>query len=172
MPTYEAPTQDLRFILGEVLNVAQADIPGYAALEPDFTAAVLEEAGRITRDVLAPLNGPGDAEGCRLENGVVYTPKGFKEAFAAMKEGGWNGIDLPEEYGGQGLPAILYTATGEIFVSGNMAFNMYQGLTHGAIGAILAHGTADQKATYLPRMTSLDWTGTMNLTEPHCGTDL
>ncbi len=172
MPSYIAPIRDMEFVLNEVLNVAKSDVLGYADLEPEFTSAILEEAGKIARDVLTPLNATGDAEGCRLENGVVYTPKGFKEAFEAMKDGGWNGLDLPEEYGGQNLPYIMGTAVGEIFVSANMAFNMYQGLTHGAISAILAHGTDAQKDTYLPKMVSLDWTGTMNLTEPHCGTDL
>ncbi len=172
MPTYTAPIRDMEFVLNEVLGVAASDVPGYGELEPEFTSAILEEAGKIASDVLTPLNASGDREGCRLENGVVYTPKGFKEAFAAMKEGGWNGLDLPEEYGGQNLPYIIGTAVGEIFVSANMAFNMYQGLTHGAISAILAHGTDDQKQTYLPKMVSLDWTGTMNLTEPHAGTDL
>ena len=172
MPSYAAPIRDLQFVLDEVLEVSKSDVPGYGDLEPGFTSAILDEAGRLARDVLAPLNASGDREGCRLENGVVYTPKGFKEAFAAMKEGGWNGLDLPEEYGGQNLPYVMGTAVGEIFVSANMAFNMYQGLTHGAISAILAHGTEEQKSTYLPKMVSLDWTGTMNLTEPHCGTDL
>jgi alkylation response protein AidB-like acyl-CoA dehydrogenase len=172
MPIYNAPTRDLQFVLNEVLEVASSDVPGFSDLEPDFTAAILEEAGKIARDVLAPLNATGDAEGCRMENGVVFTPKGFKQAFAAMKDGGWNGLDLPAEFGGQGLPYVMGIAVGEIFVAANMAFNMYQGLTHGAIGSILAHGTEAQKATYLPKMVSLDWTGTMNLTEPHCGTDL
>ncbi|MCB2109788.1 acyl-CoA dehydrogenase C-terminal domain-containing protein [Albidovulum sp.] len=172
MPDYTAPTRDLAFVLNEVLDVKAMDIPGYGDLAPDFTGAILEEAGKLAREVLAPLNASGDREGCRLENGVVYTPAGFKDAFAAMKDGGWNGLDLPEEYGGQGLPYLMNAAVGEIFVSANMAFNMYQGLTHGAIGAILTHGTDEQKSTYLPKMVALDWTGTMNLTEPHCGTDL
>ena len=172
MPIYNAPTRDLQFVLHEVLDLASSDIPGFSDLAPEFTAAILDEAGKIARDVLAPLNTSGDVEGCRLENGVVHTPRGFKEAFGAMKDGGWNGLDLPEEFGGQGLPYVMGIAVGEIFVSANMAFNMYQGLTHGAIGSIMAHGTDAQKATYLPKMVSLDWTGTMNLTEPHCGTDL
>ena len=172
MPVYTAPVKDLQFVLHEVLGIRASSIPGYADLDPDFTAAILDEAGKIARDVLAPLNASGDAEGCRLENGVVYTPKGFKEAFQAMREGGWNGLDLPEAYGGQGLPYLVHSAVGEIFVGANMAFNMYQGLTHGAIAAILTHGSDAQKQTYVPKMTSLDWTGTMNLTEPHCGTDL
>jgi alkylation response protein AidB-like acyl-CoA dehydrogenase len=172
MPSYAAPLRDMQFVLDEVLELSRSDVPGYAELEPAFTSAILDEAGRIAREVLAPLNATADREGCRLENGVVHTPRGFGQAFQAMKDGGWNGLDLPEAYGGQNLPYIMATAVGEIFVSANMAFNMYQGLTHGAIGAILAHGTEAQKATYLPKMVALDWTGTMNLTEPHCGTDL
>ena len=172
MPTYTAPTKDLQFVLHDVLGVAQSGVPGFDELEPEFTGAVLDEAGKLAADVLAPLNAIGDTEGCRFENGIVYTPKGFKEAFEQVKEGGWNGLDIPEEFGGQNLPYTLATAVGEIMVSANMAFNMYQGLTHGAISAILAHGSDAQKATYLPKMVSLDWTGTMNLTEPHCGTDL
>jgi acyl-CoA dehydrogenase len=172
MPTYTAPVKDMQFILHDVLKASETDIPGYADLERDFTAAILEEAGKLASDVLAPLNAVGDAEGCRLENGVVYTPTGFKDAFEQIKEGGWNGLDLPEEFGGQNLPYVVGTAVGEVFVSANMAFNMYQGLTHGAISALLAHASDEQKATYLPKMVSLEWTGTMNLTEPHCGTDL
>ena len=172
MPAYTAPAKDIQFLLHEVMQVSASPVPGYADLDGDTTAAILDEAGRLASEVLAPLNAVGDREGCRLENGVVSTPTGFKDAFAAMKEGGWNGLDLPEEYGGQGLPYLIGSAVGEIFVSANMAFNMYQGLTHGAIGAILAHGSDELKATYLPKMVSLDWTGTMNLTEPHCGTDL
>ncbi len=172
MPHYHAPTRDMHFVLHEVLDVSRTGIPGYEELEADFTSAVLEEAGKIARDVLAPLNWSGDAEGCRLENGVVHTPKGFKAAFQAMKDGGWTALDCDPAYGGQGMPYVLATAVGEIFVSANMAFNMYQGLTHGAYSAIHAHGTEGQKATYLPKMVTCEWTGTMNLTEPHCGTDL
>ncbi len=172
MPSYAAPTKDMAFVLHEVLKVSESDTPGYSELEADFTSAVLEEAGKLASDVLQPLNASGDQEGCTFENGVVRTPAGFKDAFEAMKEGGWNGLDLPEQYGGQGMPYLLGTAVGEIFVSANMAFNMYQGLTHGAISAILAHGTDAQKDTYVPKMTALEWTGTMNLTEPHAGTDL
>ncbi|PKP70654.1 MAG: acyl-CoA dehydrogenase [Alphaproteobacteria bacterium HGW-Alphaproteobacteria-4] len=172
MPSYTAPAKDAQFVLHEVLDISNSGIPGYADLDREFTEAVLDAAGKVASEILAPLNAVGDAEGCHLENGVVRTPKGFKEAFEQVKEGGWNGLDLPEEYGGQGLPYLVGTAVGEFFVSGNMAFNMYQGLTHGAIGAILTHGTAEQKAAYVPKMLSLEWTGTMNLTEPHCGTDL
>jgi len=172
MPTYQAPLADLSFVLDEVLQAGRQPVPGYDQLEPEFTGAVLAEAAKLAEGVLAPLNAVGDREGCVLENGVVRTPEGFRAAFEQMKAGGWNGLDLPEDYGGQGLPYLLGTAVGEMFVSANMAFNMYQGLTHGAIGTILAHGTEDQKATYLPKMVALDWTGTMNLTEPHAGTDL
>ncbi len=172
MPSYTAPTKDLHFVLHDVLQVSASDVPGYSDLEADFTSAVIEEAAKLAQDVLAPLNAVGDSQGCRLENGVVYTPEGFKAAFDKIKEGGWNGLDIPEEFGGQNLPYLMGSAVGEIFVSANMALNMYQGLTHGAISAILAHGSQAQKDTYLPKMVALDWTGTMNLTEPHCGTDL
>ncbi|WP_243612202.1 acyl-CoA dehydrogenase C-terminal domain-containing protein [Shimia aestuarii] len=172
MPTYRAPVKDMQFVLHDVLNVSGSDIPGYEELESDFTNAVLEEAGKLTSEVLAPLNVVGDTEGCRLENGVVYTPTGFKDAFEQVKEGGWTGLDMPEEYGGQNMPYVLGTAVGEMFSSANQAFTMYQGLTHGAASAVLAHGTDDQKAKWLPKMVSCEWTGTMNLTEPHCGTDL
>ncbi|MCA0905997.1 acyl-CoA dehydrogenase C-terminal domain-containing protein [Ruegeria marisrubri] len=172
MPVYNAPTKDMQFILHDVLNVSQSDIPGYNELEAEFTSAVLEEAGKVATNVLHPLNVVGDTEGCRLENGIVYTPTGFKEAFEQMKEGGWTGLDMPEEYGGQNMPYVLGTAVGEMFSGSNQAFTMYQGLTHGAASAILAHGTDEQKNKYLPKMVSCEWTGTMNLTEPHCGTDL
>ena len=172
MPSYTAPTKDLQFVLHDVLNVTSSSIPGYDELEAEFTSAILEEAGKISSEVLAPLNVVGDTEGCRLENGVVYTPTGFKDAFEQGKEGGWTGLDMPEEFGGQNMPYLMGTAVGEMFSSANMAFTMYQGLTHGAASAILAHGSQEQKETYLPKMVSCEWTGTMNLTEPHCGTDL
>ncbi|MCE8516388.1 acyl-CoA dehydrogenase C-terminal domain-containing protein [Ruegeria pomeroyi] len=172
MPIYTAPTKDTQFILHDVLKVSQSDTPGYAELDADFTGAVLEEAGKIATNVLHPLNAVGDTEGCRLENGVVYTPTGFKDAFEQVKEGGWTGLDMPEQYGGQNMPYVIGTAVGEMFSASNQAFTMYQGLTHGAASAILAHGSDAQKDTYLPKMVSCEWTGTMNLTEPHCGTDL
>ena len=172
MPSYTAPTKDMQFILHDVLKIEAEDIPGYGDLDRDFTTAILGEAGKISAEVLAPLNVVGDTQGCRMENGVVYTPDGFKEAFDQMSEGGWPGIDMPEQYGGMGLPYVMNTAVGEMFSSANQAFTMYQGLTHGAASAILAHGTDAQKDTYLPKMVSCEWTGTMNLTEPHCGTDL
>ena len=172
MPRYTAPTKDLQFIIHDVLKATETGIPGYDELEADFTGAVLEEAGKIASDVLQPLNTIGDTEGCTLENGVVRTPTGFKAAFEQVKEGGWPGLDMPEQYGGQNMPALIGTAVGELFSASNQAFTMYQGLTHGAASAILAHGTDAQKDKYLPNMVSCEWTGTMNLTEPHCGTDL
>ncbi|MEE4346130.1 MAG: acyl-CoA dehydrogenase family protein, partial [Paracoccaceae bacterium] len=172
MPSYTAPVKDLQFVLHDLLKVSASDIPGYAELEADFTAAVLEEAGKLTSEVLAPLNSVGDVEGCKLENGVVRTPTGFKAAFDQVREGGWTGLDMPEQYGGQGMPYVMGTAVGEMFSASNQAFTMYQGLTHGAASAILAHGSDAQKDMYLPKMVSCEWTGTMNLTEPHCGTDL
>lgn len=172
MPSYTANTRDMQFVLHELLKVSQSGVPGYEEMERDFTEAVLDAAAKVSSEVLAPLNAVGDSEGCVLENGIVRTPKGFKAAFEAMKEGGWTALDCDPEYGGQGMPYVLNCAVGEMFVSANMAFNMYQGLTHGAYSAIHAHGTAEQKAKYLPKMVSCEWTGTMNLTEPHCGTDL
>ena len=172
MTSYTAPLKDMEFLLHKVLNVSGLDIPGYSDLDAGFTGAVLDEAGKLASDVRAPLNAVGDYEGCTLENGVVRTPKGFKAAFDQLRAGGWTALDCDPDYGGQGLPYIMGTAVGEIMVSANMAFNMYQGLTHGAYSAIHAHGSAEQKAMYLPKMVSCDWTGTMNLTEPHCGTDL
>jgi len=172
MPSYTPPTQDIAFVLHEMLKIQDSDLPGYDELDPSFTGAVLEEAAKISRDVLAPLNAIGDAQGCHLENGVVRTPDGFKEAYDMVCEGGWTGLDCDPEYGGQGMPYVLHTAVQENFVSANMALNMYWGLTHGAYSAIHIHGTDAQKQTYLPKMVEGVWAGTMNLTEPHCGTDL
>jgi alkylation response protein AidB-like acyl-CoA dehydrogenase len=172
MPSYTAPVKDMQFVLHDVLKISAADIPGYADLERSFTEAVFDEAAKVASDILAPLNAVGDREGCVLENGVVRTPTGFKAAFDSLREGGWMALDASPEYGGQGLPYLMHTAVNETFVSANMAFNMYQGLTHGAYSAILVHGTDEQKAKWLPKMVSCEWTGTMNLTEPHCGTDL
>ncbi|HGG65675.1 MAG TPA: acyl-CoA dehydrogenase [Rhodobacteraceae bacterium] len=172
MPSYTAPIKDVQFLLHDVLGVSNSGIPGYDELEADFTGAVLEEAGKVASEVLAPLNPVGDVEGCKLENGLVSTPTGFKDAFEVMKEGGWTGLDCDPDYGGQGMPYVLNTAVGEIFSGANQAFTMYQGLTHGAYSAIHAHGTDKQKAKFLPKMVTCEWTGTMNLTESHCGTDL
>ncbi len=172
MPTYTPPVKDQQFLLHDVLKISESDIPGYEDLERDFTAAILEEAGKIAANVLQPLNTVGDTEGCKLENGIVRTPTGFKAAWDQMAEGGWMGLDAPEEFGGQGMPHLLNTATGELFSTANMAFQMYVGLSHGAASALLAHGSEEQKALYLPKIYSGEWSGTMNLTEPQCGTDL
>ena len=172
MPIYDAPVRDMQFVLHDVLDVASQDIPGYDELDRAFTEAVLTEAGKLATEVLAPLNRVGDEQGCTLENGVVRTPEGFRAAYDAMREGGWIGLDAHPEYGGQGMPYVMNSATGEMFVSANMAFNMYQGLSHGAYAAIHAHGTEQQRAVYLPPLVEGRWSGTMNLTEPHCGTDL
>ncbi|KGJ04729.1 hypothetical protein SAMN04487972_10819 [Paracoccus halophilus] len=172
MTAYSAPLRDMQFVLHEVLEISKQDLPAYGDLDPEFTEAILDAAGKLASEVLAPLNAVGDRQGCRLENGVVHTPEGFAAAFDQMREGGWTALDCDPEYGGQGMPYVIGTAAGEIFTAANMAFTMYQGLTHGAYSAIHAHGSDQQKQTYLPKMVSCEWTGTMNLTEPHCGTDL
>jgi alkylation response protein AidB-like acyl-CoA dehydrogenase len=172
MASYTAPVKDMQFLLHDLLKISQADIPGYADLDQSFTGAVLEEAAKVAQDILTPLNAVGDTEGCKLENGVVRTPTGFKAAFDTLREGGWMSLDAAPDHGGQGLPYLMHTVVNETFVSANMAFNMYQGLTHGAYSAILVHGTDAQKAKWLPKLVNCEWTGTMNLTEPHCGTDL
>ena len=172
MPTYTPPLRDLDFLLHDVLAVTECSIPGYGDLDREMTTAILEEAGRLATEVLAPLNAPGDRAGCRLEDGTVNTPPGFREAYAAIAEGGWIGLDLDPAFGGQGMPHLLNTAAGEIHAGANMALNMYWGLSHGAYNAIHAHGSDEQKATWLPKLVTGEWAGTMNLTEPHCGTDL
>jgi len=172
MPTYTPPLKDLEFILHDVLRVHESDTPGYNDLDRDFTGAILDEAGKIARDVLTPLNAIGDTEGCTLENGVVRTPTGFKEAFDVVRDGGWTSLGADPEYGGQGMPYVLGASVTEMQVSANLSFNMYQGLTNGAYEAIHAHASDELKATFLPKMVTCEWTGTMNLTEPHCGTDL
>jgi alkylation response protein AidB-like acyl-CoA dehydrogenase len=172
MTGYTPPLEDIAFVLHDVLRVHDSDIPGYDEMDRATTAAVLEEAGKLARDVLAPLNAVGDRQGCRLENGVVRTPDGFVEAYRTVAAGGWIGLDLDPDYGGQGMPHLLNTAIGEMHAAANMALNMYWGLTHGAYNAIHEHGSAEQKAKWLPKLVSGEWSATMNLTEPHCGTDL
>ncbi|MFN3259794.1 MAG: acyl-CoA dehydrogenase C-terminal domain-containing protein [Pikeienuella sp.] len=172
MPSYTPPTEDHLFILHEVLKVQDnQEIEGYADLTPDLTGPVLEEAGKLGAEVLAPLNTVGDG-GCTLENGIVRTPEGFKAAFDMLRDGGWTSLACDPDFGGQGLPGILHAAAGEYHSSANMAFMMFSGLTLGAYRTIHAYGTEEQKATYLEKMATCQWTGTMNLTEPHCGTDL
>jgi alkylation response protein AidB-like acyl-CoA dehydrogenase len=174
MPRYTAPVADTRFILEHVLKLDQyAALPALASASPDIVAAVLEEAGKFAAERLFPLNMTGDAEGCtRHPDGSVTTPEGFKQAYADLAAGGWTTLGGPEAYGGQGLPMVLSTAVSEYLNSANQAFAMYAGLTTGAIEAILAVGNDAQKALYVPPMVAGRWTGTMNLTEPHCGTDL
>jgi alkylation response protein AidB-like acyl-CoA dehydrogenase len=174
MPTYRAPVDDVRFLLNDVFRIDRyANLPGFADASDDVVGAILAEAAKFCEDVLAPLNGVGDREGCtRHADASVTTPKGFKQAFGQLVEGGWIGISAPPEFGGQGLPMIMTQLVNEFLCSANMSFAMYPGLTQGAIAAIIAHGSAEQKALYLPRLIAGAWTGTMNLTEPHCGTDL
>jgi alkylation response protein AidB-like acyl-CoA dehydrogenase len=172
MTSYTAPTTDLQFVLQDVLQASAAKIGGYDELSAEFTAAVLEEAGKIASEVLAPVNATGDSEGCTLENGVVRTPTGFKQAFDALRDGGWTGLDCDPDYGGQGMPYLMQTAVGEMLCGANHAFSLYHGLTHAAYTAIYKHGSEQQKQTYLPKLVSCEWGGTMNLTESQCGTDL
>ena len=174
MPTYQAPVDDTLFLLSDVFHVDRyGNLPGFAEASPDIVEAVLREAGKFAEEVLTPLNRVGDKEGCtRHEDGSVTTPTGFKDAYKQLTEGGWLGMSVPAEFGGQGLPAILTEMVNEYFCSANMAFAMYPGLTQGAVAALLVHGSDAIKAKYVPKMVEGAWTGTMNLTEPHCGTDL
>ncbi|MBE9639105.1 acyl-CoA dehydrogenase [Salipiger pacificus] len=169
MPEYTAPVADLLFVLCDVLQIDRGD---FDSLDRTACAAILTEVARLAEARLAPLNRTGDLQGCRLENGVVRSPEGFPEAFAEVCAGGWYGLDCAPEHGGQGLPHMLHCAVGEILSAANMAFHIHAGLTHGAYGAIAAHGSEAQKALYLPKLANCRWTGTMNLTEPQCGTDL
>lgn len=174
MPTYTAPTRDTRFLLNEMLDLASyGNLPGFEHATQDMIDTIVNEAGKFCAEVLAPINQIGDEQGCtRHEDGSVTTPDGFKEAYEAYTEAGWGTLSQPEEFGGQGLPHTLGMVLEEYTASANQAFGMYPGLTNGAIAAILAAGSDEQKATYAPKMISGEWSGTMNLTEPHCGTDL
>ncbi|MGO9388660.1 acyl-CoA dehydrogenase C-terminal domain-containing protein [Rhodoblastus sp.] len=174
MPSYKAPVEDALFLLNDVLRIGDfGDLTGYSEASPDIVAAVLEEAGKLAEEQLQPLNLPGDQEGChRAGDGSVRTPKGFKAAFDAYAGGGWISLPFDPEYGGQGLPYVLAAAVNEFFCSANMALSMYPGLTAGAVAALLTHGSEELKQLYAPKMIEGRWTGTMNLTEPHCGTDL
>ena len=173
MPDYRAPIDDMRFVLHELIDYdSVAALPGYEEASADLVDVVLEENGKFCEEMLYPLNRPGDEQGCRFENGVVRTPDGFKEAYDGYAEAGWMGLACDPAYGGQGLPGILNAMLAEMLCSSNLSFSMYVGLTHGAYNAISAHASDDLKKAYLPNMVSGQWSGTMCLTEPQCGTDL
>ena len=172
MITYKTPVDEYNFLLHDFLKISQQNIQSFSELNKDFTTEIFEMAGKLASDVLLPLNRIGDIEGCRLENDTVITPKGFTNAFKKLREDGWTSVDCEKEFGGQGLPTSISILLGEIFSSCNISLTIYQALTHGAYGAILKYGTETQKNLYLPKLVSCEWTGTMNLTEPHCGTDL
>ncbi len=174
MPTYKAPVSDTVFLLNDVFDYARyANAPEFAEASIDVVEAVLTEGAKFVEEVTQPLNRVGDLEGCkRREDGSVTTPKGFKEAYKALVEGGWVGLAGDPKYGGQGLPHFLAVLLAEYQTSANLAFAMYPGLTNGAVAAMMTHASDELKDRYLPKMTTGEWTGTMNLTEPHCGTDL
>ena len=171
---YQPPVRDHVFLLEDVLKIDQyGDLPAFADASLDVVKAIIEEAGKFTGEVLAPLNSVGDKQGCTWHpDNTVTTPTGFKEAYKQLCEGGWTGLGSDPAYGGQGLPHVVNLSFSEMSSSANMAFSMYPGLAHGAYSAIHTGGTDEQKQTYLPKMVTGEWTGTMNLTEPHCGTDL
>ena len=174
MPSYKAPVEDVLFLLNDVLRFqSHGNALGYADVSPELIEQVLSEGAKLCEEALQPLNQKGDAVGCvRHDDGSVTTPPGFKAAYDAFAEGGWVGLPVPPEYDGQGLPYTLAVVINEFASSANMAFAMYPGLTQGALAALLRHGTEEQKQLYAPKMASGKWTGTMNLTEPQCGTDL
>lgn len=173
MPSYKAPLRDMRFVLRDVLDVGQvANLSGYEAATPDLLDQILEEAAKVCEEILFPLNQSGDREGCVFEGGKVRTPEGFQEAYKIFREGGWNGLSADPHYGGMGMPHVLNCVVMEMICSSNMSFGMYPGLSEGAYRALYLHGSEELKQIYLPKLVSGEWSGTMCLTEPHCGTDL
>ena len=174
MPVYTAPTADVMFLLNDVFHIERHNnVAGFGDATPDVVEAILVEAGKLCSEVLTPLNRTGDIEGCtRHPDGRVTTPAGFKAAYDQLVAGGWVGLSAPAEYGGQGLPGTLTVIINEFMASANLAFSMYSGLVQGAVAAILTHGNEEQKKKFLPKMIEGVWAGTMNLTEPQCGTDL
>src|ERR1700750_730024 len=167
MPIYKAPVEDVSFLLNDVFQITRYDnLPVFTDASADVREAILGEAAKLLEEGLQPLNRVGDLEGCkRADDGSVTTPKGFKEAYRQVAEGGWLGLSAPTEYGGQGLPVTLSQAVSEFQISANMAFSMYGGLTMGATAALLGHGSDEQKKQYVPKMVAGEWAGTMNLTE-------
>ncbi|MCR6630873.1 MAG: acyl-CoA dehydrogenase [Magnetospirillum sp.] len=173
MPTFSAPVRDMTFVIEHLADLPEiTKLPGFEEATGDLVAAVLEEAARFGGEVLAPLNPVGDTEGCHLEGGKVRTPKGFAEAYAQFVEGGWNAVPFDPEWGGQGLPQVVATAVQEIWHAANMSFALTPMLTQGAVEALTVHGSDDLKQTYLAKLISGEWTGTMNLTEPSAGSDV
>ena len=173
MNSYRAPLKDMRFVLDEIVGLQGiAALPGHEELSTDLLDAVLDEAAKFSAEVLAPLNHSGDKEGCRLGPNGVTTPQGWQGAYNAFRDAGWNGITLPTQWGGQGLPDALGMAVKEMVCSSNLAFSIGPLLTTGAIEALLTCASDELKATYLEKMVNAEWTGTMNLTEPHAGSDL
>ena len=174
MTRYNPPVDDMRFLLSDVFDfdAQMAALPGYEEVNAELAVSILEEGGKFCADILEPLNRTGDEEGCKLEHGLVATPRGFPEAYKAFVEAGWGGLSGDPQFGGQGLPRVLQVLFDEMLSSANMSFGLFPGLTRGAVEAIAHYATDELKAKYLPKMISGEWTGAMALTEASAGTDL